>query len=277
MSDLTDPESYLYAKTTAVLAAQGMEGIGGWMFDIPMGESIDLDADITDHYVENGSFITDHIVLKPIIITLRGYKGELIYTAPKKNTLTGILNNATSLLGAVPAYFGPLTPGAATKITTIANQAAYIASQAQAIAKRGSNLIKYFSGEDDSANLQQKAFIELQALWNSKQIMTVQTPWGFYKNMAIQHVTPKQDENSNDYTDFSVTLKEMRFADVKITTFDSGSYIDAQKIQKAEAAKNAQAGQTDLGQGFAKAAIAPNTPSLDSTGKLIPGANGAIK
>jgi hypothetical protein len=235
MSDLADPESYLYAKTTAVLAAQGMEGIGGWMFDIPTGESLELDSDVTDHYVESGSFVTDHAVLKPIIITLKGYKGELIYTAPKKNTLTGILNNATSLLGAVPAYFGPLTPGAATKITTIANQASYVASQAQAIAKRGSNLVKYFSGEDNTANLQQKAFIELQALWNSKQIMTVQTPWGFYKNMIIQHVTPKQDESSNDYTDFTVTLKEMRFTDVKMTKFNATSYksaIDAQAAPK---------------------------------------------
>lgn len=242
MSDLTDPESYLYAKTTAVLAAQGYEGIGGWVFDIPMGESIDLDADITDHYVESGSFITDHVVLKPIIINLKGFKGELVYAAPKKNSLQGILSNATSLLGAVPAYFGPLTPGAATKISVIANEAQYAASQAAAIVKRGSNLIKYFSGEDDTANLQQRAFIELQALWNSKQVMIVQTPWGFYKNMLIQHVTPKQDESSNDYTDFSVTLKEMRFADVKITPFDSGFYIDAQKIQAAEAAKNVQAG-----------------------------------
>ena len=52
MSDtagLSDPESYLYAKTTAVLAAQGMEGIGGWMFDIPTGEDIELDSDITDN------------------------------------------------------------------------------------------------------------------------------------------------------------------------------------------------------------------------------------
>ena len=89
MSDtagLSDPESYLYAKTTAVLAAQGMEGIGGWMFDIPTGEDIELDADITDHYVESGSFVTDHVVLKPIIITLSGYKGELVYTHPKKDS-----------------------------------------------------------------------------------------------------------------------------------------------------------------------------------------------
>lgn len=270
MSDLMNPESYLYAKTTAVLAAQGMEGIGGWVFDIPTGESIDLDADITDHYVESGSFVTDHVVLKPITITLKGFKGELIYSAPKKNTLTGILSNATSLLAAVPAYFGPLTPGAATKIGVITNTAKYAAGQIEAIKKRGSNLIKYFSGEDDTANLQQRAFIELQSLWYSKQVMNVQTPWGFYQNMIIQHVTPKQDESSNDYTDFTVTLKEMRFADVKITTFDSGSYIDAQKIQAAEAAKNGQVQGADKGPSIAKGTFANDVPSVDSNGNYIP-------
>lgn len=271
MSDLTNPESYLYAKTTAVLAAQGMEGIGGWVFDIPTGESLELDSDITDHYVESGSFITDHVVLKPITITLKGYKGELVYSAPKKNTLTGFLSNATSKLAAVPAYFGPLTPGAATKITMIANQAAYAASQADAILKRATNLVKYFSGEDDSANLQQKAFIELQALWHSKQIMDVQTPWGFYQNMIIQHVTPKQDESSNDYTDFTVTLKEMRFTDIQMTTFDAESYkSEIDKVQKAPETQNGKATGAEPGPSALKTIAAPNAESISSTGKLIP-------
>ena len=138
MSDtagLSDPESYLYAKTTAVLAAQGMEGIGGWMFDIPTGEDIELDSDITDHYVESGSFTNDHVVLKPIIITLSGYKGELIYTHPKKNSAQGVLNNATSLLSTVSAYNIPLTGQAAGKLATITNTLSYAAGQIEAIKK----------------------------------------------------------------------------------------------------------------------------------------------
>jgi hypothetical protein len=239
---LTNPDDYLDTRAGAVLTAQGQEGIGGWVFDIPTGESIDLDADVSDHYVENGSFVSDHVVLKPIVINLKGFKGELLYTKPASNTLTGVLSNATSLLGAVPAYFGPLTPGAATKIAVIANYAQYAASQAEAIAKRASNLVKYFSGEDNAPNLQTKAFITLQAMWKSKQIVTVQTPWGFYKNMIIQHVSPKQDESSNDYTDFTVTLKEMRFTDIKKTTFDAEAYKgDIDKLQAADAAKNGKA------------------------------------
>jgi hypothetical protein len=232
---LTNPDAYMDTRAAAVLSAQGQEGIGGWVFDIPTGESVDLDADVTDHYVENGSFVTDHVVIKPIVITLSGLKGEVLYSAPKKDSLQGILSNATSLLGAVPAYFGPLTPGAATKIAAIANAVTYAASQAAAIAKRASNLVKYFDGEDNAPNLQTKAFITLQALWKSKQIVTVQTPWGFYKSMIIQRMSAKQTQESNDYTDFTVTLKEMRFTDIKMTTFDASSYksaIDAQAASK---------------------------------------------
>jgi hypothetical protein len=99
--------------------------------------------------------------------------------------------------------------------------------------------------------------------------MIVQTPWGFYKNMLIQHITPKQDESSNDYTDFSVTLKEMRFGDVKITTFDSGSYIDAQKIQAAEAAKNTNA-QTASKDSALWNTAGNGAASTDTNGALHP-------
>ena len=242
MSDLTNPDSYLYAKTTAVLAAQGMEGIGGWMFDIPTGEDIQLESDITDHYVESGSFTTDHVVLKPIIITLSGYKGELVYTHPKKDSAQGALNNATSLLGSVAAYNIPFTAQAAGKLTTLTNTLSYAAGQLSAIEKRASNLVKYFNGDDNSENLQQKAFIQLQALWNSKQIMDIQTPWGFYQNMIIKTISAKQDAESNDYTDFTVTLKEMRFVSTTTTTFDSGTYTSARDAQKAKKANIGAAG-----------------------------------
>lgn len=274
MSDtagLSDPESYLYAKTTAVLAAQGMEGIGGWMFDIPMGEDIQLEADITDHYVESGSFVTDHVVLKPIIITLSGYKGELVYTHPEKDSAQDVLNNATSLLSSVAAYNIPLTDQAAGKLSALTNQVAYAAGQAEAIKKRGSNLVKYFNGDDDTENLQQRAFISLQAMWNSKQIMDVQTPWGFYQNMIIKNISAKQDAESNDYTDFTVTLKEMRFVDVKITTFDSGTYTSAIDAQSAAKATDGASTGTDLGPSVLKSTLAPKAPSLTSTGKLLPG------
>ena len=189
-----------------------------------------------DHYVESGSFINDHAVEKPVMITLTGMIGELVYTAPEAGSLEATLSNLSTKLGLVPAYLGPFTPGMTQKLSVVASAAAYAASQATAIEKRATNLIRYFKGEDSSQSLQEKAFRDLSALWKSKQVVTVQTPWGFFGNMMIKTISPKQDQQSNDYTDFSITLKEVRFVDIKVTTFDSGSYQAAIDAQNAPAA-----------------------------------------
>jgi len=52
-------------------------GISGFVFDIREDENITLKADITDHFVEDNSTIQDHISLKPIKISLRGFVGDL--------------------------------------------------------------------------------------------------------------------------------------------------------------------------------------------------------
>jgi len=233
--DLIDPETFLDARAAAILMRAGQEGISGWIFDIPTGEDIELNSDITDHFTESGSFATDHMVLKPIQVTLTGLRGELFYAAPKAGSLEAAFAELGTLLGVITAYLGPLTPQAAQKGAAIAGQAAYVAKQAGDIKKRASNLIKYFSGDDNSQTLQQKAFADISSMWRSKQIVTVQTPWGFFGNMAISGISVRQDANSNDYTDFSITLKEMRFVDIQITTFDAGEYTSAIDAQAAPA------------------------------------------
>lgn len=234
--DLMSPDTFLDDRCAAVLIKANQQGIAGWVFDIPTGESIDLDMDITDHFVESGSFVTDHAVTKPLIITLTGLIGELVYTVPQPGSFEYAASQLQSALTSVDAYLGPLTNGASQKLAVLAAQAGYVAGQVAAIQKRASNLIKFFSGDDFSDTLQEKAFRDLAALWKSKQIVTVQTPWGFFGNMMIKSITPKQDQSSNDYTDFTITLKEMRFVDIKTTTFDSGAFtsaIDAQAAAKA--------------------------------------------
>lgn len=233
---LSSPDTFLDARCATILLRANQRGISGWVFDIPTGENLDLDMDITDHYVESGSFINDHAVEKPIMITLTGMIGELVYSAPESGSLEATLSNLSTKLGLVPAYLGPFTPGMTQKLAVVASAAAYAASQATAIEKRATNLIRYFKGEDSSQSLQEKAFRDLSALWKSKQVVTVQTPWGFFGNMMIKTISPKQDQQSNDYTDFSITLKEVRFVDIKVTTFDSGAYMSAIDVQAADAA-----------------------------------------
>ena len=98
--------------------------------------------------------------------------------------------------------------------------------------------------------LQQKAYFELMALQKTHQLVWVLTPWNIHYNMLIASVTARQDESSNDYTDFSVTLQEMRFTGVETTTFDEGNYksaIDAQAAETEDAGKVAGSGTDSKG------------------------------
>jgi len=65
--------------------------IGEFLFDIEGTSQITLEADITDHYVEDNTAIQDHIALKPEKITLKGYQGEVVTTEQIQNKTTAQL------------------------------------------------------------------------------------------------------------------------------------------------------------------------------------------
>ena len=76
-------QDYVDSKAKALVAPKSSRGIGGWEFDIPESEQINLSAEITDNVVESGSFISDHVINKPIRLVLSGYKGELVDEPPE--------------------------------------------------------------------------------------------------------------------------------------------------------------------------------------------------
>lgn len=244
----SDAKEYLDEKSQAILMVSGGKGISGWVFDIPTGESLMSKVSISKHYMENNSVINDQAINEPDEITLSGLVGELVFRKPQG--IEGALNTLTSRLSAVNAYLGPFTQGATQKAALIASQAAYVANQAKAIAKRAGNVVDFFKGEEATLTLQQKAYFELMALQKTHQLVWVLTPWNIHYNMLISQVTARQDESSNDYTDFSVTLQEMRFTGVETTTFDEGNYksaIDAQTAETEDAGKVAGSGTDSNG------------------------------
>ena len=225
----SDAKDYFDEKSQIALLAYDRVGISGWVFDIPTGEALTSKTSISKHYMENNSVVNDHAINEPDEITLTGLVGELVFRKPQG--LESALNELTSRLGTVNAYLGPLTQGATQKAALIASQAAYVANQAKAIAKRAKGVVDFFKGEEAALTLQQKAYFELMALQKTHQRIYVLTPWNFHLNMLISQVVARQDETSNDFTDFTVTIQEARFTNVETTTFDEGNYksaIDAQ-------------------------------------------------
>jgi hypothetical protein len=233
-----DVEKFLEKSQGVVVSSPLNQGISGWVFDIPSGESVDQSCDITDHWIETGSFINDHAVIKPVRITLSGFVGNLVYRSPQPGELGYALSNLSSKLTEVDAYVGPFTDQYTAKAAKTLERASYVANQVDAISKRATNILKYFAGDGQQINPMQLAYLQLSGLHRSKQVVTVQTPWEYFPKMMIESITSSQDETSNDITSFSVMLKEVRFAEVKVTTFDQDLFPPAQAQQSANPVNN---------------------------------------
>jgi hypothetical protein len=57
---------------------------------------------------------------------------------------------------------------------------------------------------------QQVMFQQFFGYWNSRTLFTVQTPWAVFQNMAVEDVTPVQDETTRMVTEYSITFKMIR-------------------------------------------------------------------
>lgn len=220
-SDFTayiDHEKYNTTRNEAIIRVSNAPGISGWVFDVPRGETINLTSEATDHYTEDGSFLSDHIVLKPIQITLSGFVGNLVYRVPQKGSVEYAADQAASKLLAVNSFLGPLTQGATQKAAAIVSQASYLANQVNALKKKGSNVVDFFKNGlngNKEPDPQTVAYHDLKALWKSKQIVSLQTYWEFFPTMSIVNITAQHDDLTDDYTDISVTLKELRLVNVE--------------------------------------------------------------
>ena len=65
---------------TAIVNILSATGIAGFKFHVPETEQVQFENEITDHYIETGSTIQDHVAQRPITITLTGLVGDYFYS-----------------------------------------------------------------------------------------------------------------------------------------------------------------------------------------------------
>lgn len=227
-SQITNIETFLNNKTVALVSPKTSPGISGFIFDIPQTENVTLSAEMTDNYTESNSFINDHRIIKPKKITLTGLIGELVV---RKDFLDKILETLQSGLTTVDAYLGDYTNGMTQNIQIYLSLSLSAVSRINNTIDRAKNIIQGFNGQGQYLNQQQRAYANLEALFLSETVLTVQTPWKYYDNMMIETIEFSQDEDTEFMSSISVTLKEMRFAQVGITSYKNNLNANRNELQ----------------------------------------------
>lgn len=189
-------------------------GLGGFVFDSEGETNANLTAEITDHFVEDGTTISDHIAIKPKKITLKNYVGELVYR--QDDSTDTPVQKAVQKLTTVSAYLPSITEMAQQvldlrrtgelNLETIGNlnfsKTINRVTDYWAIAK---NIL-------GTGSRQQQAYSYFKAMYEQKLLVSVQTPFEFMNSMAIESITAIQEENEKYVSNFSITLKEIRTA-----------------------------------------------------------------
>lgn len=197
-----------------------------FLFQYEGEQTVTLESDITDHFVEDNTAVADQIALKPEVYVTRGFIGELNDVTPdflkpvkflanKLTTITGYAPGLTTtgLLAYSEAFFlyqvGLNAVNAAVSAwSSIGNLVT--GSTGQAVI--GSNGLTTDSAFTRVQNKQQTAFQQLYGYWRERRLFTIQTPWAVFQDMAIQRLRAIQDDETNVITDFEVTFKIIRTA-----------------------------------------------------------------
>jgi hypothetical protein len=181
-------------------------------------QTVALESDITDHYIEDNTTIQDQWALKPETITTHGFIGELNDVAP--GALAAVQAVADKLT-VIDAY----TPGLSATALLAYNEAFQAYQLAQNAANSAVAAWSSLSGTGGESVIgaqglilqpnqtkQQVAFQQFYGYWRSRTLFTVQTPWAVFQNMAIKSLRAIQDAETNVITDFEVTFKMIRTA-----------------------------------------------------------------
>lgn len=175
------------------------------LFNYEGEQTVTLESDITDHYVEDNTAIQDQVALRPEIVTTHGFIGELNNVVPP---LLVPLRIVADKLTTINAY----TPGLSETAILAYNQAFQAYQLAKALANNSVNAWNSLNNGAQNQTQQQLYFTKFQAYWTNRTLFTIQTPWAIYNNMAIKTVRAIQDAETRMITDFELTFKKIRFS-----------------------------------------------------------------
>lgn len=196
-----------------------------YFFDVIQSHRLQMQSQITDYWLENGTTVQDTINISPLIITLSGLVGEVVYSAPHSFN-DAIKDKLSSMFPSVSKFnlsnklssIGAIIPQVDNYTHLAQNAVNYIESSYNRYKKVWDNLTS--SGTQPiQKTRQEQVFDMFNSYWKNRVALTVKTPYGIFEDMYIQNVSLEQGE-TNTVSQLSVTLKQLSFAEVKFTTAD---------------------------------------------------------
>ena len=189
-------------------------------------ETLSMSSDITDNYVENNVALQDHISIKPMIYTIEGEVGELVWYS--QNGSNDILGKLANKLEPVVSFAQTLSQNAAKAQRTALKVLGVIDS----VDNYATRLWNFFD-KDETDTEQKKIFKYLLALWQERKPLNIKTPWTNLSNFVIQNIEISQPDRTVEKSRIKISFKEFKTVKQKKTSFDVNKYLGRASAQNA--------------------------------------------
>lgn len=227
------PESIFYLNTIKDEKYELKDSLV-YLFTYLSDETLSVEADITDNWVETNYSVQDHIALKPRIIRLRGFVGETVYKG--SNDFNKYIQNQIlkhPLLSQTISKCEPLISFIPT-LGSYTQSAINLVGQVESSFNRYKEIYNRIKGPQQfNGSIQKETVDKLINILNSREEVEIggyayKDEYQFLLNNEnsvyyLQSVTAHQGD-SQFISDIELVIKEVRIATTKYTKIDSHKY-----------------------------------------------------
>lgn len=198
-----------------------------FLFDIITNNDLTAEADITDQYVEDNSARQDHMALKPLEYTLRGFVSEKVFY--RRQEITDKIADGLSKLQPIAI----LAPTVSSYANTVIATASYVEASVNRYIKN-INSIKSLFNKNKTVNTtrQEQVAQDLIKLRDNRVLTTLDSPFGKFENFLVKSAKIEQEETTSQ-SQVVVTVKEYRSVTTKTIKVDAEKYAGRTASQKA--------------------------------------------
>ena len=196
-------------------------GIGGFTALVRVRERMTMGSTIPTTPVEDGSFVNDHIIPKPLVLNIEGDVADVHLDASPSirqfQRLQAEIGNVTS------QYAPSKTQAQLSKINALANDVADAVRAIDNLIDTGDQVLDYFGNKDSESKSLQEQFIDvMDALYKGKQAFAIDMPFRRHEQMVITSLIISYDNQVNTTT-FALEAQQIQYADLKFVQVEKKS------------------------------------------------------
>lgn len=182
-------------------------GIAGFTLFARVRDVTDLKSSAPNSFVEDGSFINDHIINEPLTISIEGSVGDVFI---RKTPIEAAVNRVNQAIGATEIFLPQRTLSQIQRVNDIVSDARDKVRQIDNAIAAGKNLLK-FGGQSTTKSDQEKFVDAMEALHYGKQLVSIDMPYRRHESMRITSTSITRDSTSAALS-FKITAQKVRIA-----------------------------------------------------------------